>query len=308
MTLAVDAGVNALYTSFHAGPLRFRLERRTSLAGPEFHRPVTPFGLPLARRPPSARRRAVSFSEEDTREELQFRRGDMKHRKVGRREAIGAMGAATAAMALGCAGELPTSPSTTDITSTGAGSTNAACAVTPSETAGPFPSLVDLFRSDIREGKSGTLLTLTVRVVNVSAACAAVAGANVEIWHVDAAGNYSQYGSQAGQTYLRGIQTTNANGEVTFTTIYPGWYQGRATHIHVEVTIGGSSRKVTQMAFPESVNNTVHGSGAYASHGRNPVLNAADGIFADSLDSELVTPVGDPASGYTAAFQVGIAL
>ena len=71
----------------------------------------------------------------------------------------------------------------------------------------------------------------------MNSGCAAVSGANVEIWHVDAAGNYSQYGSQTTQTYLRGIQTTNSNGEVTFTTIYPGWYQGRATHIHLEVTI-----------------------------------------------------------------------
>ena len=78
-------------------------------------------------------------------------------------------------------------------------------------------------------------------------------------------------------------QTTNPNGEVTFTTIYPGWYQGRATHIHAEVTINGASRKVTQIAFPESVNNTVHRSGAYASRGANPMSNASDGIFADSL-------------------------
>lgn len=81
-----------------------------------------------------------------------------------------------------------------------------------------------------------------------------------------------------------------------------------ATHIHVEVTINGVSRKVTQMAFPETVNNTVHGTGAYASRGSNPMANAADMIFADSLSSEIVTPVGDPAGGYTATFQVGIAL
>jgi protocatechuate 3,4-dioxygenase beta subunit len=121
--------------------------------------------------------------------------------------------------------------------------------VTPTETIGPYPSLADFFRSDNREGKSGTLLTLTIRVVNVNASCAAVANANVEIWHVDAQGVYSQYGSGAGQTFLRGIQTTNSNGEVTFTTIYPGWDQGRATHIHVEVTLNGRSVKVTQIAF-----------------------------------------------------------
>ncbi|MSO57211.1 MAG: hypothetical protein EXQ55_09885 [Acidobacteria bacterium] len=68
------------------------------------------------------------------------------------------------------------------------------------------------------------------------------------------------------------------------------------------------SRKVTQMAFPESVNNAVHGTGAYASRGRNPMSNSSDGIFADSLASELVTPTGDAANGYSVTFQVGVAL
>src|SRR5215204_4042677 len=194
----------------------------------------------------------------------------MKSRKMGRREALAAMGAASAAIALGC-GDSPTSPSTTTSSgSTTTTSTNAACAVTPTETIGPYPSLTDLFRSDIRENKQGTVLTLTIKVVNTNAGCAAVPNASVEIWHVDAAGNYSQYGTQTTQTYLRGIQTTNAGGEVTFTTIYPGWYQGRATHIHVEVTINGRSVTVTQMAFPEPINNAVHTSGVYASRGTNP--------------------------------------
>lgn len=232
----------------------------------------------------------------------------MSIKKVGRREALGAMGAAGAALAFGCGGS-PTSPATSSSTATTTtGSTNAACAVTPSETAGPYPSLTDLFRSDIRDGRTGTLLTLSVKVVNVNATCAAVANANVEIWHCDSAGNYSEYGTQTAQTYLRGIQITNSNGEVTFTTIYPGWYQGRATHIHVEVTIGGVSRKITQIAFPESVNNTVYRSGVYASRGTNPTSNLSDGIFADSLSSELVTPAGDVTNGYTASWQIGVSL
>ena len=217
------------------------------------------------------------------------------------------MGAASSALAFGCSNS-PTSPSTTTTTAPPSTGTNAACAVTPTETAGPFPSLTRLFRSDIREGKAGTVLTLTIKVVNVNSSCAGVANANVEIWHVDAAGNYSEYGTQSAQTFLRGIQTTNSDGEVSFTTIYPGWYQGRATHIHLEVTISGVSRKVTQIAFPESVNNTVHISGAYASRGTNPMSNLSDGIFADSLSSELVTPAGSTASGYTATVQVGISI
>ena len=228
--------------------------------------------------------------------------------QLSRRAAFGAIGAAAAAVAAAC-GDSQTSPSSVDTTSgTTTTSTNATCAVTPSETAGPYPSRTDMFRSDIRENRSGTTLTLTVKVVNVSSGCAAVSGADVEIWHCDAAGDYSQYGSQTAATFLRGIQTTNAAGEVTFTTIYPGWYQGRATHIHAEVTINGRSIKVTQMAFPESVNNTVHATGVYASRGSNPTSNASDGIFSDSLASEIVTPSGSPTGGYAATFQIGVAV
>jgi len=234
----------------------------------------------------------------------------MSMKKIGRRELLGGLGAAAgAALAIGCGSSSPTSP--TDTSSSGTtttGSTNAACAVTPSETAGPYPSLTDIFRSDIREGKAGTMLTLTVKVVNVNAGCAAIPNANVEVWHCDSAGNYSEYGNQTAQTYLRGTQTTNNSGEVTFTTIYPGWYQGRATHIHIEVSTNGASRKITQIAFPESVNSTVYRSGVYASRGSNPTSNLSDGIFADSLSAELVTPTGDPSSGYAASCQVAVAV
>lgn len=225
-------------------------------------------------------------------------------RQLSRRAAFGAIGAAAATVAAAC-GDSPTSPSSTSTAGTTT-STNATCAVTPTETIGPYPSRTDMLRSDIRENRGGTPLTLTVKVVNVNSSCAAVVGADVEIWHVDAAGDYSQYGSQTAATFLRGIQTTNAAGEVTFTTIYPGWYQGRATHIHAEVTMGGRSIKATQIAFPESVNNAVHATGVYASRGSNPMSNQSDGIFADSLASELVTPTGSPSGGYSATFQIGV--
>ena len=233
----------------------------------------------------------------------------MDIKQIGRREAMGMLGAAGAAFALGCGGESVTSPSTsTTTTTTTPPGTSSTCAVTPSETAGPFPSLTDLIRSDIREGRSGSTLRLTITVVNTNNSCSPVSGASVEIWQCDAAGNYSQYGTQTAQTYLRGIQTTDANGEVTFTTIYPGWYQGRATHIHVEVVRNGASAKVTQLAFPESTNAAVYATGVYASRGSNPTSNSSDGIFADSLASELAAVTGDPTSGYTATFRIGIAV
>ena len=116
----------------------------------------------------------------------------MKQR-LTRREALGMLGVTGAALSLARCGETPTSPSTVEAAATTTTGTNAACAVSPSETVGPYPSLTDLLRSDIREGKSGAPLTLTISVVNVNNGCSPVAGANVEIWQCDADGHYSQY-------------------------------------------------------------------------------------------------------------------
>ena len=149
-------------------------------------------------------------------------------------------------------------------------------------------------------------MQLTISVVNVAAACAPLSNVAVEIWQCDVAGNYSQYGSQTARTYLRGIQTTNSAGEVVFTTLYPGWYQGRATHIHVEVASAGRSLKVTQIAFPEDISAIVHTQGVYASRGVNSTTNLRDGIFADSLANEMATVAGSPATGMTATFRVGV--
>lgn len=95
---------------------------------------------------------------------------------------------------------------------------------------------------------------------------------------------------------------------MTFTTIYPGWYAGRATHIHVEVTVNGRAVKVTQIAFPESVTAAVYASAVYAAKGQNPTSNAGDMVFADSVSSETAAISGSPSSGYTATFTVGVSL
>ena len=231
-------------------------------------------------------------------------------RQLTRRAAFGAIGSAAAAVAAACGDSSPTAPSAVQTSTVGTTptSTNATCAVTPTETIGPYPSRTDMFRSDVRESRPGTPLTLTIKVVNANSGCAAVSGADVEIWQCDSVGDYSQYGSQTNATFLRGIQTTNAAGEVLFTTIYPGWYQGRATHIHVEVTMSGRSVKVTQMAFPDAINNVVHTQGVYAARGTNPTSTQSDMIFSDSLASELVTPTGSPSAGYAATFQVAVPL
>src|SRR5438552_1071186 len=184
--------------------------------------------------------------------------------KMSRRDALGALGAAGIAL-VGCGSSQTAPTGTTTGNSSGSSGTGtsgtSSCAVTPEETAGPYPDRIGMitnsayYRRDITEGKSGLPLTLALTVVNAKNSCAAVGGANVEIWQCDAAGEYSEY-SQAGfdgtgQTFLRGVQTTDSNGMASFMTIYPGWYVGSATHIHVEVFVNGTIVKTTQIAFPQ---------------------------------------------------------
>jgi protocatechuate 3,4-dioxygenase beta subunit len=244
------------------------------------------------------------------------------HKRLNRREALGLLGAAGAALTAACGGDTPTSPSTvstlttTTTTTTPPTTTNpptagatGTCIVSPNETIGPYPSLADFVRSDIRENKQGLPLTLTITVVNTTASCAPVSGAVVDVWQCDADGNYSQYGSERNLTYLRGLQTTDSNGRVTFVTIYTGWYQGRATHIHVEVSLNGRSVKVTQIAFPEDVTASVYRTGVYASSGQNPTTTARDNVFSDGVAEEMIAITGgDATSGFTSTFQVGVAL
>lgn len=236
-------------------------------------------------------------------------------RHLSRRRALGLLGSVGAALSAACGDGAPTTP-TPSTTTPSAGTTPptsppgaTACVVSPNETIGPFPSLQDFTRSDIREGRPGLPLALTLTVVNTTASCAPVSGATVDIWQCDAAGNYSQYGSERNLTYLRGLQTTDGSGRATFVTIYPGWYQGRATHIHVDVQLNGRSVKVTQIAFPEDVTAQVYRTGAYAAGGQNPTTNARDNVFSDGVANEMITLTGgDATSGFAATFQVGVAL
>ena len=235
-------------------------------------------------------------------------------KKLSRREALGMLSAAGAILSAACSGETPTSPTattppataTTPPTTTTPPVSGAACVVTPSETAGPFPSITLPIRSDVREDRTGLLLTLAISVVNTNASCAPVTNASVEIWHCDAAGSYSEYGNVSSSTWLRGIQPVDANGVARFTTIYPGWYQGRATHIHIEVFVNNRSVKTTQLAFPEEINSAVYASGVYASKGQNPTKAANDMVFSDGVTSELASVAGNTTSGYAATFTVGI--
>jgi protocatechuate 3,4-dioxygenase beta subunit len=164
------------------------------------------------------------------------------------------------------------------------------------------------YRQDVTEGKPGLPLTLALTVVSANNGCSPIANATVEVWHCDAAGNYSEYGDSTGQTFLRGLQRADADGKVTFNTIFPGWYQGRATHIHLEVFVNGTSVKTTQMAFPDDITAAVYATGVYASRGNNPTRTSSDGIFTDGTTNEMATLNGSTTSGYTATLQLAVAI
>lgn len=199
------------------------------------------------------------------------------------------------------------SPTSTGGTTTG-GTTAGSCTVAPTETEGPFPTKVpsSYVRSDIRDDRTGYKLTATITLLNSNAGCAALAGALVDIWHCDKDGNYSEYGGSGMQStnyqsvhFLRGRQTTNASGQVQFTTIFPGWYSGRATHIHVHVySATGTSLKVTQIAFPEGTGTAVAAVGGYGKGLSGYTTNAQDNVFSDGVAQELATVTGNTTDGF----------
>lgn len=199
-------------------------------------------------------------------------------------------------------------------------SSSGSCSLSPTETAGPFPTSIGdpafaastaYVRTDITDGETGVPLTVKVIVRNTNDNCNIVSGAFVEIWHCNKYGYYSEFGpSNSGgmQTadmtsldFLRGKQLTDSTGTATFLSIYPGWYSSRAPHIHVHIyNANGVSKLITQIAFIETVSSTVYSSSLYASHGQADTSNAKDNVFSDSISSNLCDSLtGSVSAGYT---------
>ncbi len=229
------------------------------------------------------------------------------------------------------AGSAPST--TTTATSGGSGS----CSVIPEETGGPYPAdgtnsangkvanalaLSGINRPDIRwsiAGASGVAmgvaLTVKLKIVNVGASCAGVAGATVYLWHCDRDGSYSMYSSAIVlENYLRGVQAADADGMVSFTTIFPGCYDGRMPHVHFEVypTLDKASNaanriKTSQFTFPLATCNEVYTAAGYASSVRNlaRISYATDNVFSDGTALQMASMSGDMVNGYVATLTVG---
>jgi protocatechuate 3,4-dioxygenase beta subunit len=182
------------------------------------------------------------------------------------------------------------------------------CVLTPELTEGPYYVAGEKLRRDVTEGKPGTSLLLNLTVVNAST-CKAVKNASVEIWHCDAGGVYSgSVANNPGTNFLRGVQKTNAAGIATFKTIYPGFYLGRAVHIHVKVHVGGSVVHTGQLFFPASVTNGIYKRAPYSAHGTTPdTLNPNDSIFRNGGSKGMLT-LKKSGAGYVGSIGMGVHL
>ena len=180
------------------------------------------------------------------------------------------------------------------------------CVLSPEMTEGPFYVGGEKLRRNITEGKPGTPLTLRLGVVDASS-CKAIKGAFVDIWHADASGVYSgeQMENTVGQNYLRGIQKTDAKGIATFQTVYPGWYQGRAVHIHVKVHLGGSVVHTGQFFFSDTLTDSVYKKTPYSKRPNRDTRNAADSIYRNG-GSKSMLAVKRSKTGYVGTITMGV--
>ena len=197
------------------------------------------------------------------------------------------------------------------------------CVLTPDQTEGPYFLDTNLERADIRTDpatgriSAGIPLHLQLQVTAVQAGqCKALSGAIVDIWHCDAEGIYSGVGEgspdKAQQQFLRGYQVTDQAGKVSFITIYPGWYPGRAVHIHFKVRTATHSGRAdlltSQWYFDETVTEQVYQQMPYARRASDFVRNEQDGIYRSNQGKQLLLKPVKHQSGYLAAFNIGLHL
>lgn len=202
------------------------------------------------------------------------------------------------------------------------------CVLAPTQTGGPFYLDPEYDRKNITEDQPGLPLKLKIKVLGVDN-CEPVPNALVNIWHCDARGVYSEFGQVAGNpadasdsSWLRGYQVTDANGICEFETIFPGWYPGRATHIHFDVHLGfepggevdsrhdPTSTFYSQMYLPNAIKTKVYSDHeAYAAKGDNPTGTNNDSLFKNAGSPEALMLIFDESEypeSLSAEFTIGL--
>ena len=256
-------------------------------------------------------------------------------RTLSRRRALTLFAGVGLATLVGCAPDedAPATGSTAAPSTPTGSATSANCEEIPEETTGPYPGdgsngpnvLTEsgIVRSDIRSSfgsSSGTAdgvpLTVTLSLLDQANGCAALSGAAVYLWHCDREGRYSLYSDGVtDQNYLRGVQEADADGQVTFTTIFPACYSGRWPHIHFEVypslaeaTSAGNVMATSQLALPEDVCDLVYATDGYEQSVDNKARTSLDSdmVFSDGVDQQLADVNGDVDSGYTATLALAV--
>ena len=243
------------------------------------------------------------------------------NRNVSRREMLGLVGTTVAAVLVGCERGQSGSSWWTHLWSRKPTVTAMPpCIVRPEQTEGPYFVDDRLNRSDIRSDpsdgsvKEGVPLQLTLHIHQISGnACTSLAGAMVDIWHCDALGVYSDVRDRSfdtrGKKFLRGYQVTDTNGAAKFLTIYPGWYPGRAVHIHFKIRTNPESRRgyefTSQLYFDEALTDQIYAQAPYAANGHRTSRNKQDGIFRDGGDQLILQLTRQP-PGCVGTFDIGL--
>lgn len=216
---------------------------------------------------------------------------------------------------LGLAGASAIMPTTNVLSKTETFNPPNACTLIPSETEGPFPldltANTTFFRKAINESKTGVPLNVKLKIIGADN-CQPMPNVRVNIWHCDKDGLYSGYSQannagQAGLTYCRGYQFTDANGLAEFTTIFPGWYSGRICHIHFQVYVSSSYAAISQLTFPVTTKNAIYAANSSLyTKGADPMSLSSDNIFSDGYAFQMATLTQNAAGGYDAYLEVTV--
>ena len=184
------------------------------------------------------------------------------------------------------------------------------CVLTPAQVEGPFYLALTGARTKMAVNQEGIPLEINLSVVDQT--CQPVKGARVEVWHADARGIYSGFSEQVvdatDQDFLRGDMISDARGQVYFRSVYPGWYPGRAVHVHFKVSVRNNMRITSQFYFPDQISRAVYQHPIYRPRGVQDTSLARDKFLQSvgQIHTNLIASVVHEHAGYLAQMRITI--